>query len=118
MSVASILILRLFLPGSLGSRQSWLQRSLRASYHFHSSILRWLRPYVGQTTGIDMLAQFPRSIFTLGLSAAICWAIFEYLNWGIPVWLLLALLAHGLFVGLSWERIERPEGFKFGARLE
>ncbi len=118
LSAVSLFLFSLFLRGSIGSRRNLLQRFLSASFYFYASILNRLRPYVGQITGLDLLAPVPRTISTIILSLGLGWGVFVLLGWAIPTWLVILHLLHGTFVGWSWERIVLPDNFHLGTRLE
>jgi len=118
LSVVSLLLFRLFLRSSTGSRSSLFRRMMRASFYFYSSVLNWLRPYVAQISGLDLLAQLPRILSTIGLSLLIGWGGSALVGLSLPTWLLVLLLLHGAYVGWSWEHIILPDDFHLGSRLE
>jgi hypothetical protein len=118
LSVVSLMLFRLFLRTSAGSRSSWFRRMVRGSYYFYASILGWLRPYVAQILPLDLLSPVPRTLAAIGLSIGFGWGVLTLLGLHMPTWLIILLLLHGLFVGWSWEHTTLPDDFHLGMRLE
>lgn len=118
LSAASLMLMRWLLPSTTGSRSSWLQRFLRGSYALYAGVLGWLRPYAFQVVGLDLLATIPRILFSLGVSMGFVITAFALIGLRVPAWLLIVALVHGLYVGLAWGEIVRPDEFQFGMRLE
>jgi hypothetical protein len=117
LSVVSLLLFRFLLSGR-ARKSSWLRRFLRGSYFLYASLLSWLRPFLGQALAIDLLAPVPRTLASVALSVGIGLVVLMILGLRMPIWLALLLLAHGLFVGLSWRAIAAPDDFQLGTRLE
>jgi len=106
------------LPNILAALQRFIRAIFRSSYQLYSLILNPVRIWVFQGTGFDIFHPLVRTICTICLSLMIGTGLFALFSWPISHWLLIALGAHGLFVGLAWNNILRSDDFQMGANLE
>lgn len=117
-SAISVLFFSLFSSRRTKTRGSILRRFLRASYYLYVNLLGWVCPHIERMMGIDLLSPIPRTLASGSLSFGIGWGVLYLLDWPMGTWLVILCLAHGLFVGWSWERIVIPNDFQMGARFE
>ncbi len=118
-----ILLMTLFLglrnlPNILSALQRLVRAIFRGSYQLYSFILNPVRIWVFQGIGFDIFQPIARMLCTTCLSLLIGAGIFVLFSWQISNWFLIALGAHGLFVGLAWENILRSDDFQMGVNLE
>ena len=102
------------LPAILASVRQLVRDAFRGSYRLYNAILSLLQSWIGY----DLFQPVIRTICTVILSLMIGTGLLGIFSLNIPVWVLIILILHGLFVGLAWENILRSEGFQTGVNLE
>lgn len=106
------------LPKILQALQRGLRGLLRVSFRLYNTIMSPLRVWLYQKSGVDIYAPLPRTLATIVLSLGIGTGIMAIFSLSIRPWILILLGLHGLFIGLVWENILRPEEFQMGVSLE
>jgi len=105
------------LPRILTGLSMLLRFFLRVSYHLYAWVLTRLQPLAFSTLGLTLLAERPRTLASALLSLGLGWGLLCLLGWSLNTWWLLIFAAHGLLVGLAWDRITQPEAFQLGEKL-
>lgn len=123
LSAISLVLLNLFfslirLPGKMMANQGGLRRLLRISYEVYAVMLYKLQPLVFNYLRLDILQMIPRTILTSLLSYGIAHLVFFVFNLPLPRCLVILALLHGVFIGLTWEKIVTPEDFQLGKRID
>lgn len=106
------------LPKLLPFLRTLLRWFLILSYRFYILILTRLAPILHSYLDIDLLNGMPRVAATLLLSLAL--GLLLHLLTDLPVsgWIIALLAIHGLVVGLAWDELENPEGFRLGVNIQ
>jgi energy-converting hydrogenase Eha subunit G len=122
-SAISMIVLNLFfalirLPGKVMSNRGGLRRLLRISYEVYAAVLYKLQPLAFNYLRLDILQKTPRTILTSLLSYGIVLTGFFVFRLALPRWLAILALLHGVFIGLTWEKIVTPEDFQLGERVD
>ena len=109
----------ILLLGSFSQRRGkGLRRFFKIPYYLYASLFSWLNPYVQTYLGFNLLDRMPRMIASSSLSYGIGWIIFRILHLPLGFWVSVVFIAHGLFVGAQWDRIEKTEDFQMGVRVD
>ena len=114
MTLASLLP---FVPVGLRFVQHSLRAMLILSFRFYDLILPRLNRWT-MNWGIDLLKGLPRIAATTSLSLTIGCVIAIFTPLPISGLILFLCITHGLFVGLTWDEIQKPGGFRLGVRIE
>jgi hypothetical protein len=122
-SAISMIVLNLFfalirLPGKMMTNQGGLRRLLRISYEVYAAVLYKLQPLAFHFLRLDILQKIPRTVLTSLLSYGIILTVFFVFRLALPRWLTILSLLHGAFIGLTWEKIIKPEDFQLGERVD
>lgn len=109
----------LVILGSFSHRRGkGLRRFFKLPYYLYASFFTWLTPLTENYLGICLLDRVPRIIASTALSYGIGWLGFRILHLHLGFWFSVLFLAHGLFVGTQWEKIEKAESFQMGVRVD
>jgi len=106
------------LPGILGTLRRFVRAIFRSSYRLYNATLSPVRAWFFREFGFDIFHPVIRIACSIILSLAIGTILLLLFSQGIPVWILILLALHGLFVGLAWENILRSDDFQMGVNLE
>ena len=111
------LTLRL-LPRLLSFLRSMLRWFLILSYRFYNIILTRLSIFLQTRFNIFVFSGISRVIATFLLSELFGLSIFALLNKPLTGWIIAILAIHGLIVGLIWDGILDPGGFRLGVNIQ
>ena len=111
------LLLRLF-PRLLGFARLCLRELLTLSFRLYRMILTWLDTIFQYRLGVNLLTGYRRVLACLFLSLILGLLIVTLAGLSISGWSVILSLLHGLIVGLTWDEIEEPEGFRLGVKSQ
>jgi hypothetical protein len=111
------LTLRL-LPKFLSFLRSMLRWFLILSYRFYNLVLTHLSICLQTRFNIFVFHGVTRVIATVILSEAFGLSILALLHKPLSAWVIAILAIHGLIVGLVWDGIMDPGGFRLGVNIQ
>ncbi len=117
MLLVSFAILIRRLPALLDLARRALRGWLVLSYRLYSAVLSALAPLCWQLAGLNLVAWWPRTLLSLGVS--LLSGVGLHLLLGLPprLWTLIPFALHGLVVGALWDELTEPGGIRLGERL-
>jgi hypothetical protein len=81
-------------------------------------ILVRLAPFAEKHLRIDLLGDAPRLGASILLSLTLGLLVAVIAGWRLSVWTVGLPILHGLAVGLRWNEIDEPQGFRLGSRIQ
>jgi len=91
--------------------------ALQLSRRFYFMILSTLTPRLQPWVKINLMQGLWRIGSTIVLSLSFGLLVYLLIAFPINGWTVLILVAHGLFVGLTWDELSREDGLTTGVKI-